>query len=769
MGSVKKLCGFPTLPRVTLLGLVIVAGAMIGCSEEPGGDRVENQPPTVWLSSAPPEGNDTKYRIRLFWGGWDPDGEISHYEFAITDNEGGAFDPADTVTTPDHNPWGRVYGSDSLFTFSADVLRDTLTTSLVSRFERSHTFFIRAVDEAGLASSEPAYRSFTAWTLSPTVTIKVPRRAGQSLTPAQVPSIATYRWVAEDFVNTNLESQEPDSVRWILHPVPSNDFPGGIKYVRDNPNSEEWSDWHNYRAPEDSGKSWTTPPTDLGTYVFAVQAKDEAGAVTPVFDEAFNVRRIRVSAKSTGPTLTVTNEFTGPIQTSVVNSPTVILDLPAGVPLQFTWSADAEGYGGLVSGYRYGWDIADLADPAQWEVDYTPFTTERAKSPTRTFFFGTHTFDVEVIDNSGARSRVEIKINVIQFTMNKSLLFVDDYDAKSTGIIQTNGAVPSDAEHDAFWQEMLDDVADFFWEDDAISVKAGSAVSIVKFADYKTVVWDALGGYNVSDLARPKLYDLIQYRPKTATGSAGGTAGKVQPNLLSLFQKAGGHLMLCGLQPMTQVLRSARVSYKYPFIFKYELGGDQDGNYADQIQSGNPVGDQSFAYQDACVNTLDLAYSGFGQIRDQFNNGCGAELIRKVDPRNEGMREARPIDTSFPLLELRDEVAVPGKAYSPTVKGWNTEIYNPSYFNFCNVAETANPRPCFQPIYGHGCLNTTSPIYGAPIAFWSRVYEEVVPEEGGGVPARSVIFGFEPYYFKPTQVKQMIDVILFDEWQLPQF
>ena len=42
----------------------------------------------------------------------------------------------------------------------------------------------------------------------------------------------------------------------------------------------------------------------------------------------------------------------------------------------------------------------------------------------------------------------------------------------------------------------------------------------------------------------------------------------------------------------------------------------------------------------------------------------------------------------------------------------------------------------------------------------------LVPDVLGGVAARSVYLGFEPFYFKPSQVKEMFDVILFDEWQL---
>lgn len=749
---------------LALVALTVLI-ALAGCAKDSGGEHVENLPPKVWLSSAPPEGNSTKYRIQLFWGGWDPDGEIAYYEYAITDNQGGTFSPDDTTGA---DKWHKVVANDSVFTFSADILADSNTTSLVSRFERSHTFFIRAVDEQGLSSSEPAYRSFTAWTLSPEITITVPRSAG--LTPALVPSIATYRWSARDFINSEMEIQDPDSVRWILHPITGSDFVGGVDYIRKHPHAEEWSDWHYYRAPDDSGKSWTTPPTDLGPYVFAVQAKDEAGAVTPVFDEHKNVRRIRVSQRSTGPILNVVNEFVGTIQTSVVNSPTVIVDMPAGVPMQFTWRASAETYGGLVSGYRYGWDIGDLSDPDQWEVDYTPFVSTEAQSPPRTFYFGSHTFNVEVIDNSGAKSRVEVKVNMVQFSMERSLLFVDDYEPKSAGLVRTNGAVPDDAEHDAFWQSMLQGVAGFDWESDNITVRYGDPVSIVKFANYKSIIWDAMGGYNVSTTARPKLYDLIHFRSKDP--DKGVTSGKVQPNLLALFVQAGGHLMLCGDQPLTQGIAIEgffSAAERYPFIFKYELEGNQSGNYSDQVQAGNPVGDKSFAYQEACVNVLDIAYPGYSEIRNTFENGCGVEQVRTIDREMEGLREAMPIDPNFPTLELRPEVAGAGKTYAPDRAGLNDELYNPPYFASCGAAELRNRRDCFDPVYGHGCLNEDSPIYNAPIAFWSSTYGDVVAEEpDDAVPARSFFMGVEPFFFRPDQVSGMMEAILFDEWQLPR-
>lgn len=748
---------------------LIAALALTGCSQGPGGERLENRPPNVWLSSAPPAGSESHYKVHIFWGGWDPDGEIAYYEFVITDNEDGIFDPADTTTTEDGvSPWRKVFANDSVFTFSADVMADSTAQEMVTRFERSHTFFIRAVDRQGIPSLEPEYRSFTAWTLSPSVSITVPRQSG--LAPAIVPPRATYRWKALDYVQELDEPQEPDSVRYILKEVASDHFADAVEYVRTHPHCGQWSPWLDYRAPGDSGKFWTTEVVDPGNYVFAVQAKDEAGAVTPVFDERHNVRRLTVDRPDTGPLLQVYNPYVGTVRTTVASTPVVIVDLPANVPIQFRWTADADSYAGIVTGYRYGWDVNDLDDPRQWAIDFTPFPSGResaASSPPKVFHFGSHTFNVEVTDNNGLKSRVEIKVNVFAFTMEKPLLMVDDFEPNSPGLHLTNGEVPNDEEHDAFWDYVLGDVVGYSPAVDAISVRSGYPTPGLKLAQYKSIIWDVQGGHDLNWNVRPKFFDLVRFLPKDWSPSAGV---KVEPNFLLLFLRAGGHLMVCGHQPLTQVLPLSWIGprLRFPVILKYESPGDQDGNYVDQIQSGNAIGDETHAYRDACVNVLDVAYFNRpGNLRTRYES-CAVDKLRSEDRRTEGLREMLPLDPRFPRLDLRREVAGPGLSYAEDVKGLSSEMYNPPYFAFCGVAELQLQRPCFEPIYGHGCLDEASPLFNAPVAFWSSTYADITPDEEGGVPARSVYFGVEPFYFEPSQVKEMMEIILFDEWELHQ-
>jgi hypothetical protein len=767
------------MKRVLTPVLLLVLGLTAACSTDGvDGEMKTNQAPNVWLSAAPPEGSAGRYTVQLFWGGWDPDGEIAHYEYLVTDNRTGVFVAADTVGVP----WLPVAGNDSTFTFSADSLTTLPPPNSgkpqVKYFERSHTFFIRAVDEEGRRSAEPAYRSFTSRTLSPEVFIRVPIR--NAFNPADVPPISTFRWEAVDWVDDLITSQAPDSVQWAM--LSTTDFGGDyvttLNYLR-NPaavhpkdpartSADEWLPWVFYGLPGDSGKFWTTPPTEFGGYIFAIRAKDEAGAITPVLDEITNVRRVRVSTRTTGPLFVVTNIYLGAIRTTSCTTPLSILDIPAGVSLAFTLTASAESYGGSVAGYRYGWDIPDLNDPEQWEVDYTPFVGSSATTLSREFFFGTHIFTAEVIDNSGYCSRVQIKVNIVQFTLERNLLVVDDFGADENpaqagwGHPSGRGVLPSDYEHDQFWLDMVSDVNDF---DPNIDMVESNALPLTVAAQYKSIIWSTYGDNSTSEQL-PLLYTFIQHRPKDPA-KARASGGKVAPNLLALAMAAGSHVLITGRQPVQMVVnRTWGSNVKYPLIFIYELEGDQGPATPDV---NDKVGDESFAYKELCLETIDFA-DLVNKARVPASVYCRINQYRPKGlntVRNDTMREALPLDPNFPKLTLRPETSDPGKWHEPSAQGLNAEVYNPAYFRSGRAcAYVPAPRSCFQPIYGLGCLDTVEPTYNQPVAFWTTTAANVVAP--GSVAARSAVFGFAPVYFKPAEVKPAIEYVMFVEWQLPR-
>jgi hypothetical protein len=237
------------------------------------------------------------------------------------------------------------------------------------------------------------------------ITIPVPT----GLNPALLPPIVRYEW------QTLAGSPDPIEVRWILISTQpfGEDWDATLDYIRNNPNAPEWAPWTAYNPP-DVGTSWVTPPTDFGPYVFAVQGRDANGNTGEDFTLDRNARRILVGSRTTGPLLTVTGDHLDfPIITNVVAASPRIITVPGGTALEFCWTADASAYGGVVQSYRYGWDIIDPNDDEQWEIDWTPFVDPGECSPTRVFFFGSHAFFIEVVDNFGGHSRAWIQVNLL--------------------------------------------------------------------------------------------------------------------------------------------------------------------------------------------------------------------------------------------------------------------------------------------------------------------------------------------------------------------
>ncbi len=754
--------------------LALVTLLQSGCSRESAPGVYKNEPPTVWIAAGPPEGSKTTgYTIGFEWGGWDPDGKVDHFEYCITDNNG-AFAPEDTTGS---GYWTDITGNNGEFQFSADQPGDDDGGDLVAEFQRSHTFFIRSVDDQGKPSPVPAYRSFTATTLSPEVEITFPRRAERN--PSYVPPISTFRWIATDYDDNDLTPRAAESVSWIMEPAinHNHDWDDTIEWIRNLPvDSPEWGDWVPYETPDAGGMSWTTRPLDFGNYILAVRARDEAGAITPVFDKDKNMMWVLVHRYDGGPLLTLYNPYMGSIATAVHNSPLVIMDMPASVPIEFEFTARVDGYGGTLIGYRYGWDIPDLDDPFGWEVDWTPFQLDapgehaRVVLPPKTFNYGTHIFRVEIIDNSGWRSSLEIKINIIQMPMTRSLLLVDDF-VEGEGAGWDNpvgrGILPDDNEHDSFWEETLSNVDGFIPVADVLEVNSGDVIPLSQLADYKAIIWSVLGQVD-QPTHQPALHDLIKFQPVDEWNYR-YPRGKVATNALALYMAAGGHTLICGQQPLsTTINRTYAPDVRYPVMFEYELDLRRTGQDTPPDPE-NPTGNDAYAFRDLCLEAMDFAWTdgdrwrpgGFVCPEQSRNNPPGTE-------RDITMRGASPIDPAFPQLWLRLETAEPGRWYDPALRGLDAELYNPSYFlQSCQYAPSQS-RDCFEPVYGLQCRDTAVPGFNQPVAFWTSVYADVVADAPGAVGARSAVFGFPPVLFNPPDSKRAIEYILFDEWQLPR-
>ncbi|NIO29201.1 MAG: hypothetical protein GTO29_11685 [Candidatus Latescibacteria bacterium] len=144
------------------------------------------------------------------------------------------------------------------------------------------------------------------------------------------------------------------------------------------------------------------------------------------------------------PVLTVTNEYIDPIISSKRVSGPPILEVPAALPVEFCWTAEPSQYGDKVKAYRYGWDITDIDDPSLWAIEFTPLKKRGACAPQQKFFFGTHTFHVEVVDEAGRKAYVMIILNIAPYPIFFDLMpgnCPNSLNPKKKGIIQV--AIPS--------------------------------------------------------------------------------------------------------------------------------------------------------------------------------------------------------------------------------------------------------------------------------------------------------------------------------------
>ena len=198
-----------------ILGLFAAAALLCGgCSENAfvGGTET-NAPPTIKLVNGPVEEDAVGYKVELSWLGEDRDGKVERYEFVVCDGDPLGFDRQDTTGL---DRWTKTARTDSVFSLLADQYDTTVTIGggQYSRFKRTHTFFVRAVDDRG-SRSDPAYRSFTTWTLAPGVTIDFPPNAfpGHAQT---LPPIVRFRWAGVDPQDDPWHVAKVDSIRYLL-------------------------------------------------------------------------------------------------------------------------------------------------------------------------------------------------------------------------------------------------------------------------------------------------------------------------------------------------------------------------------------------------------------------------------------------------------------------------------------------------------------------------------------------------------------------------
>jgi len=790
-----------------LLMIAAVAVLVSGCgSNELIGEEVPNTPPDTQVEATPPNLDATSFTIDLYWSGSDPDGRVEYYEWVVTSNgEDNVFSAADTTGA---DKWNKTFVSDSTFVVSADIAdfpddieNPQLDDPEVIRFWQTHTFVIRAVDDRGVADPTPATVSFTATTLTPRIKVVEPNFP-LATTCSQGPLALSFRWEATDPDNAD---GGPDAVRYVLLEWggPADLCLTDVTYGREEPikNLPEsaWGPWIPYDAGEDSGtvKRYPILEQPEGTsFLFAVQARDVAGAVTPVFTFGDNVIHVKTTSQKF-PLLTVAESNLGTVSNLNGKGNIQEFDIVAGQPLDFEWSADASNYGGLVDGYRWGFNVADPEneeDPG-WAVPWGQWT--EAARPTG-FAQGAPTFVVQVRDNSGSVTRLLYQFQVIQVKARKDqrpLLLIDDSDERNKPSI--------DSLFDSQWESNLVGVQDFSTASDVVDIiDTGSRLSFAQINNYRALIW------LVSSDDR-SFYSRFQ--PESAE--------RAPFNWLDIYQKFVGNVMLVGPRAMNKALDSS-LNLITPIVLNTSLFSPQGLGVTENAQGQLVnVGTIRYPYTAWCLESVDTVFSSNpGSLNNSRLRTLGCDSYTYARVSQQYVERYRPSPSRVGNLypqEVRTRIGDPDVSESirflfAELSMGSEEFYDVNAANRAGITLTV--RDCQVPMYEaiarmdvdnveimepldldedyridtqeRLVSNTTnddgetvkdcpavtiqnrqtSSVTGASIVIASTQYTDT--KQNGSVPFEDYLWGFNPLSFQRTEVKAAVEWILLNQWGL---
>jgi hypothetical protein len=274
----------------------------------------EDTNPETELTYAPLPGDTTTFRVHFYWNGYDKDGEVMTFSFAV-----------DEDTLKPVGDWPTTTSKDTTLLFLVDPVKEV----------RQHVFKVASRDNDGKWDSTPATRFFSAKTLPPTSLIK---RGPAAFNPIVGPNF-TFEWEGIDPDGGETGGKAPvDSFEYVLLLIGATGAPGAEPlpgYQQDfylalinqstghtlksdfewAGTTHDFSDWHWIGIHSLKNRFRNATP---GEYVFAERAVDLAGATEKNLGFGTNFRHFTVSTKNPGASL-------------IVSSSVLTLPLPAAV------------------------------------------------------------------------------------------------------------------------------------------------------------------------------------------------------------------------------------------------------------------------------------------------------------------------------------------------------------------------------------------------------------------------------------------------------
>jgi hypothetical protein len=432
---------------VPALALAVLAGlGSVGCSKQLQHTVLQNQAPTVRLTWAPIDTqSEVFYIYKLNWVGYDPDGRVTRFEYAVDPPRG----PGAVIN------WTSTTKNEETIRFESATPESAFLQLPVPRSEGFHVFSIRAVDDRG-AYSEPVERAFYSFGVAPIVQILEP--VPQTLLTPRVTPAVRITWMGKDFIDPNgYAFEKPLYYKYAI-------FKKGNPGVNWNAWLEDPDSLRREVAPEFAGWDSIAPEvpevqfTNLTTnneYLFVVVAFGRSGAYSPIFGLRSNMLQVFVGlAGELGPKITLFNSFfqytyqTGGFSLDLERA--IQLQVPAGVPITFNWIAEPPA-GSIMRRYRWVLDLVALDDesPRTSQQDWYHWSPwSQATAATVGPFVGAegdtgeiHNFYLEAEDVNGLVSLGWVQFRVYRPTFDRELLVVNDtrFQADEISAVQPPG------------------------------------------------------------------------------------------------------------------------------------------------------------------------------------------------------------------------------------------------------------------------------------------------------------------------------------------
>jgi hypothetical protein len=584
---------------------------------------------------------------------------------------------------------------------------------------QAYLFLVRAVDSEGGLDPSPATIGFTQSTLLPSIFVDRPPLFDYLEAQPMPPTLSF------GFTGIDPDGTTGAPTQWrFLWKYARYDDPGsplGYSYCNTwyqysqlgdeliSFQDSVWSSWIPYEA-DPLNRTITFPQQPMYDqnglriyYLFALQAMDEAGAVSLDLAYGQNVHNVYIST-SLAPELTVYEQYLGTEVAVGINN-LVNYEIVAGQPLNFSWYATAEAYFGEVVAYQYGWDIVDPADPNDpgWAVAPGD-TPAHLYAPERTFSNGDHTFVVQCWDNSDQMTRITYLLSVVPIpdpSMQYPLLLIDDVVDQNSNAWPAADGIPLDNDvfRDSFWEDVLTGsggVLGFEWSRDVVDTES-QPLTYRDLVDYKAVLWTTR-------------YAAISFIAQTFQPAPDGS----QPfNWLDAYQQRVGNVFMAGSRAMNEFIESR--NWMIPWVFDTDELNLECGGNLYTVGFGTEVrrGLLRYPYRAMGIAMLDQVtprYNVYGQC------GLGSTGNTARNPACVGVK-ALLLDADFKADHVLGGV-FPDTIFTETTIDWKdtAEAYRDSLQSYSwgndefydgNITDRAtawSPQdcdgsPCLEPMF----------------------------------------------------------------------